>query len=70
MLLKKKEDNKEKKQKPSQKKRNRSISYKEHSNMKFPLINIFPDMEVMAVAPGKKPRNKFNIQLSVFYFYF
>lgn len=63
MLLKKKEDNKEKKQKPSQKKRNRSISYKEHSNMKFPLINIFPDMEVMAVAPGKKPRNKFNIQL-------
>ena len=49
---------------PLQKKRSQSISYKElNTAAKFPLINVIPEMEVVAVArPNRGRRNKFNIR--------
>ena len=48
---------------PLQKKRSQSISYKEiNTAAKLPLINVIPEMEVVAVAnPNRGKRNKFNI---------
>ena len=49
---------------PIRKKRSQSISYKElNPEAKLPLINVIPEMEVVAVArPNKGRRNKFDIQ--------
>jgi MFS family permease len=50
---------------PLQKRRSQSISYKEiNTAAKLPLINVIPEMEVVAVArprPNRGKRNKFNI---------
>ena len=49
---------------PLKKKRSLSISYKEISSKRLPLINFIPEIEVVAVAPQEKSiRKKFNIQL-------
>ena len=46
------------------KKRSLSISYKDISQKKLPLINVIPEIEVVAVAPQEKSiRKKFNIKL-------
>ena len=50
---------------PLQKRRSQSISYKQLNTAgKLPLINVIPEMEVVAVArpPNKGKRSKFNLQ--------
>ena len=49
---------------PLKKRRSQSISYKEmNTAAKLPLINVIPEMEVVAVAnPNRGKRNIFNIQ--------
>ena len=60
----KEEDNKLKNEPDLKKKRSLSVSYKQHSKMKLPLINMIPEIEVVAVAPPPaKQRQKFNLKL-------
>jgi hypothetical protein len=49
---------------PLKKRRSQSISYKEmNTAAKLPLINVIPEMEVVAIAnPNRGKRNKFNIK--------
>ena len=59
----KEEDNKLKNEPDLKKKRSLSVSYKQHSRMKIPLINMIPEIEVVAVGPPIKKRQKFNLKL-------
>ena len=59
-----KEENNDVKKNPLKKKRSQSVSYKQHSRMKMPLINIIPELEAVAIPPpSEKPRKRFNFQL-------
>ena len=58
-----KDKDKNKSIKTYKKRRSQSMSYRDSFSQKFPLINVIPEMEVVAVAPADKSiRKKFNIQ--------
>ena len=62
-----KKENENKIERKLKKRRSLSISYKEISPLKFPLINIIEEIEVVAVArppnPRRPSRKKFNLKL-------